>query len=144
MRTQIQSSQKRESLSSCSLSPPRSGALSTQSWPGFPASRWKVIGTLVSPLHVMGTGRMKSALSLPPVCIRRCPISCLLSYLRSLWIPISDKWLTQVDIIHGACNMLIDIAVLAIPVFSRSMWVTADEQMKSRIAMIGLYILGGL
>ncbi|KAL1851643.1 hypothetical protein Daus18300_012516, partial [Diaporthe australafricana] len=36
------------------------------------------------------------------------------------------------------------IAVLAIPVFSRSMWVTADEQMKSRIAMLGLYILGGL
>ncbi|KAI7782731.1 uncharacterized protein LA080_012922 [Diaporthe eres] len=47
-------------------------------------------------------------------------------------------------IIHGACNMLIDIAVLAIPVFSRSMWVTADEELKSRIAMIGLYILGGL
>lgn len=40
--------------------------------------------------------------------------------------------------------MLIDIAVLAVPVFSRSMWVTADEQMRSRVAMIGLYILGGL
>lgn len=53
-------------------------------------------------------------------------------------------WLTNADIIHGACNMLIDIAVLAIPVFSRSMWTTADEQLKSRIAMIGLYALGGL
>lgn len=55
-----------------------------------------------------------------------------------------NKWLTHKDIIHGACNMIIDIAVLAIPVFSRSMWVTADEQLKSRMAMIGLYILGGL
>lgn len=55
-----------------------------------------------------------------------------------------DNSLTHEDIIHGACNMIIDIAVLAIPVFSRSMWVTADEEMKSRIAMIGLYILGGL
>ena len=40
--------------------------------------------------------------------------------------------------------MIIDIAVLAIPVFSRSMWVIADEELKSRVAMIGLYILGGL
>ncbi|KAJ0123088.1 hypothetical protein J7T55_011552 [Diaporthe amygdali] len=47
-------------------------------------------------------------------------------------------------IIHAACNMAIDIAVLAIPIFSKSMWVTTDNQMRSRIAMIGLYILGGL
>lgn len=140
-KIQIRSSRKRESRSSSSSSPPRSGVWSTQSWPGFPASPWLVTGTLANLLHVMDTVRMKSVLSLPPVGVIFLFFSSL---LQDPWISTCDKWLTRVDIAHGACNMIIDIAVLAIPVFSRSMWVTADEELRSRLAMISLYILGGL
>lgn len=44
--------------------------------------------------------------------------------------------------VHGATNMSIDIAMFAIPLFSRSMWVTAGRQKQSRIAMLFLYGLG--
>lgn len=46
--------------------------------------------------------------------------------------------------IHGACNMAIDIAILFLPLFSRSMWATAGRQKQSRIAMLCLYGLGVL
>lgn len=45
-------------------------------------------------------------------------------------------------IVHGACNMTIDIAIFTLPLFSRSMWATAGRQKKSRIAMLCLYGLG--
>lgn len=45
-------------------------------------------------------------------------------------------------LVHGACNMTIDIAIFALPLFSRSMWATAGRQRQSRIAMICLYGLG--
>ncbi|KAF3765022.1 hypothetical protein M406DRAFT_331336 [Cryphonectria parasitica EP155] len=44
--------------------------------------------------------------------------------------------------VHGACNMAIDIAIFALPLFSRSMWAAAGRQRQSRIAMIFLYGLG--
>lgn len=47
-------------------------------------------------------------------------------------------------IIHGACNMAIDIAILVLPICSRSMWTTAGRQRQSRIAMVSLYALGVL
>lgn len=46
--------------------------------------------------------------------------------------------------IHGATNMAIDIAVFTLPLFARSMWVSAGRQRQSRIAMISLYCLGML
>lgn len=45
-------------------------------------------------------------------------------------------------IIHGACNMSIDIAIFALPLFSKSMWATAGRQRQSRLSMIFLYGLG--
>lgn len=45
-------------------------------------------------------------------------------------------------LVHGACNMAIDIAIFTLPLFSRSMWATAGRQKQSRIAMICLYALG--
>lgn len=47
-------------------------------------------------------------------------------------------------VVHGACNMAIDIAILFLPLFSRSMWAAAGRQRQSRIAMLGLYGLGVL
>lgn len=45
-------------------------------------------------------------------------------------------------LVHGACNMTIDIIIFALPLFSRSMWATAGRQKQSRIAMLCLYGLG--
>lgn len=45
-------------------------------------------------------------------------------------------------LVHGACNMAIDIAIFTLPLFSRSMWATAGRQKQSRIAMLCLYGLG--
>lgn len=45
-------------------------------------------------------------------------------------------------LLHGACNMAIDIAIFTLPLFSRSMWATAGRQKQSRIAMLCLYGLG--
>lgn len=45
-------------------------------------------------------------------------------------------------LVHGACNMSIDIAIFTLPLFSRSMWATAGRQKQSRIAMLCLYALG--
>ncbi|PSR88581.1 hypothetical protein BD289DRAFT_498805, partial [Coniella lustricola] len=48
----------------------------------------------------------------------------------------------QTFMIHGACNMAIDVAIFSLPLFSRSMWATAGRARQSRIAMLSLYILG--
>lgn len=45
-------------------------------------------------------------------------------------------------LVHGASNMAIDIAVFCVPLFSRSMWITAGRQRQSRVALICLYGLG--
>lgn len=45
---------------------------------------------------------------------------------------------------HAACNMAIDMAILVLPLLSRSMWATAGRQRQSRIAMLCLYGLGVL
>lgn len=45
-------------------------------------------------------------------------------------------------IIHGACNMAIDIAILVLPLLSKSMWSSAGRQRQSRIAMLCLFVLG--
>lgn len=45
---------------------------------------------------------------------------------------------------HAACNMAIDVAILILPLLSRSMWATAGRQKQSRVAMLCLYGLGVL
>lgn len=142
-KIQKRSSLKPESLSSSSLQPHRSGASSIQSLPGFLVSPWKATGTSTNLRRGMAMDLTKLVLLLLHVCTCLCLMfgSCFPAVGRIRFCRI---WLTNEDIIHGACNMLIDIAVLAIPVFSKSMWTTADEQLRSRIAMIGLYALGGL
>lgn len=47
-------------------------------------------------------------------------------------------------IVHGACNMALDVAILALPLLSKTMWSSADRQRRSRIAMFCLFILGSL
>lgn len=47
-------------------------------------------------------------------------------------------------VIHGACNMALDVAILTLPLLSKSMWSSADRQRQSRIAMFCLLVLGVL
>lgn len=45
---------------------------------------------------------------------------------------------------HSASNMILDIIVLGIPLFSKPLWATAKVDRKSRRGMIGLFFLGSV
>lgn len=45
---------------------------------------------------------------------------------------------------HATLNMALDIAVLAIPMSTWQMWNNGEVEKKSRTALIGLYVLGGV
>lgn len=45
---------------------------------------------------------------------------------------------------HSATNMVLDVIVLATPLFSKPLWATAKVDAKSRRGMIGLFFLGSM
>lgn len=45
---------------------------------------------------------------------------------------------------HAAANMVLDILVISLPVLSRSMWRTTAMEKRSKLGMLGLFVLGAL
>lgn len=45
---------------------------------------------------------------------------------------------------HATLNMALDIAVLAIPMSTWQLWNNKEVEKKSRAALLGLYVLGGV